>query len=394
MKKYRKIIIDLVFNVGATAVPLIVLQLVIFPSLALQTSEEFYGFILTIISIVTVLGASLGNALNNVRLIRNNEYEQKGYNGDFSILLICELVIGGIVISISLLHYNLEKFNYFLIIIMTLLWILEEYYCVAYRLELKFGGIAINNFVMVIGYAVGFVLFYFTGYWQLIYIIGIVFSIFYINKSTNIIREKINRTPLFGQTIKELLYLVIACLIANLLNYADRMIIYPLVGGTAVAVYYASTLFGKIVSTAVIPLNSVMLSYLAKKNKMAKKMFNLAVKISFVVAILGYIICRLIAYPALCIIYPKLAEESIRYVPVTTAIAMVTMIINVMSPFVLKFCEMKWQIVINLCMLVIYIISALILYSLFGLMGFCIGVLISNLVKMMIMYVLGNKAGE
>ena len=144
---------------------------------------------------------------------------------------------------------------------------------VTFRLELNFKGIVINNIIMVVGYVVGLVLYSFTLYWQYVYILGISFSLIYIIKHSDIITEKIRITPLFKRHLVELLFLIFASLINNLLNYADRIIIYPLIGGTAVSIYYASTLFGKIVSTAISPLNSVALSYLAKKNILKKELF-------------------------------------------------------------------------------------------------------------------------
>lgn len=391
MNKYKKIFMDLILSVCATAIPLIALQLIILPLIAARSTDEIYGLVLTIISIATVIGTSLGNALNNVRLIKDVEYEEKKYQGDFQLLLICEIIAGFFLVIVSVSRYNLGVLDIIFIVIMTLLWIVQGYYAVAYRLKLNFKGIVINNVIMAVGYIIGYALFCISGFWELVYIIGLMGSLLYIAKTSTIMKEKVKKTPMFLITGKELVFLVIAGIIANLLNYADRMLIYPLIGGTAVSVYYASTLFGKLVSTAVVPLNSVVLSYLAKKTSMAKGMFNKAFGVSLGVACVGYVVCRIIAYPALQILYPQWAEESIKYVPITTAVAMLTMMINVLSPFVLKFCAMKWQIVINAIMLLVYIVAAIGLFSQFGLMGFCAGVLISNLVKLVIMLILGKR---
>lgn len=394
IKKYKKIILDIVLNITATAIPLIILQLVVLPLIATKMSDELYGFTLTIISTITIIASSLGNALNNVRLIKNRVYEEKGIQGDFSILLLGELVIGCITLVLSINQYKLEYIDVFLLIILTFIWIAREYLIVTFRLELNFKGIVINNIIMVVGYVVGLVLYSFTLYWQYVYILGISFSLIYIIKHSDIITEKIRITPLFKATFSELLFLIFASLINNLLNYADRIIIYPLIGGTAVSIYYASTLFGKIVSTAISPLNSVALSYLAKKNTLKKELFIKTLGFSVLVAIMGYIICRIIALPVLNILYPDWAYQSIKYVPVTTCIAMVTMVTSVMSPFVLKFCSMKWQLVINVTVLIIYLSMSIVLYKYWGLMGFCIGILISNIAKFTIMFILGLRASK
>mgnify|MGYP005763987467 CR=1 FL=1 len=394
IKKYKKIILDIVLNITATAIPLIILQLVVLPLIATKMSDELYGFTLTIISTITIIASSLGNALNNVRLIKNIVYEEKGIQGDFSILLLGELVIGCITLVLSINQYKLEYIDVCLLIILTFIWIAREYLIVTFRLELNFKGIVINNIIMVVGYVVGLVLYSFTLYWQYVYILGISFSLIYIIKHSDIITEKIRITPLFKATFSELLFLIFASLINNLLNYADRIIIYPLIGGTAVSIYYASTLFGKIVSTAISPLNSVALSYLAKKNTLKKELFIKTLGFSVIVAIMGYIICPIIALPVLNILYPDWAYQSIKYVPITTCIAMVTMVTSVMSPFVLKFCSMKWQLVINVTVLIIYLSMSIALYKYWGLMGFCIGILISNIAKFTIMFILGLRGSK
>lgn len=394
IKKYKKIVLDVILNVTATAIPLIILQLIVLPLIATKINNELYGLALTLISTITIIASSLGNALNNIRLIKNELYEQEGFQGDFPVLLLGELAVSCIVLIISISQYKLEYADSILLIILTFIWTAREYLIVTFRLELNFKGIVVNNIIMVAGYIVGLMLYCLTLQWQYVYIIGILFSLIYIIKRSNILKEKITITPLFRTTLSELLFLIFASLINNLLNYADRIIIYPLLGGTAVSIYYASTLFGKIVSTAISPLNSVALSYLAKKNTLKKELFTKTLGFSAIVAVLGYMICRVIAQPLLHILYPDWAFQSIKYVPITTWIAMITMVTSVMSPFVLKFCSMKWQLVINITVLIIYLSLSVILYKFWELMGFCVGILISNIVKFAIMFVLGMRASK
>lgn len=392
MQKYKKIVMDIILNVVATAVPLIVLQLIILPSLADKMNEESYGLILTMISIFTVICGSFGNALNNIRLIKNAEYEKQKMQGDFSLILLCETILSAIIVIVSFQHLKLIFIDYILSVILAILWISREYYIVAFRIRLDFRGIVFNNIALVTGYIIGYGLFLIYSYWEIIYILGMLFSIIYIVKKTDITREKVCITPLLQGTIQELFFLTFASLVNSLLNYADRLVIYPLIGGAAVSIYYSSTLFGKLVSTAVTPLNSVMLSYLAKKRNLQKGILKRVVAVSVVAACIGYLICRIIAYPALNIIYPKWADESIKYVPITTLVAMLNMIISVLSPFLLKYCKMKWQLIINISVLITYLFCSVTLYNVWGLTGFCIGVLISNIIKLLIMLILGFKA--
>jgi len=63
-------------------------------------------------------------------------------------------------------------------------------------------------------------------------------------------------------------------------------------------------------------------------------------------------------------------------------------LISMVQPFVLKFCDIKWQIVINLSSVCIYFLSAVALWSVYGLMGFCVGSVIGTAAKLFIMLVI------
>lgn len=389
---------DVFLNIVATAIPIAVLQLCIYPLIATNVDDEIYGLFLTQISVLTIISGSLGNALNNIRLVKNEQYEQVGYNGDFQILLFLECIVTIITLYVMLAKYNISFPEKISLLIIGILWTIREYYIVVFRLKLNFKGIVINNILMVVGYLLGLVLFLRSGHWEYIYILGLMLSLIYIYHISGIIKEPFKLTNYFKGTFVELILLVVAAFTNNMLNYADRTFIYPLIGGVAVSIYYAATLFGKLVSTAISPINSVVLSYLSKKHSMQKKLFVAAFGVSSGIAVIGYFVCNMVAKPMLSLLYPQLVEESMKYVPVTTLIAMITMVTSTIAPFILKFCHMKWQVIINVTVLFIYIVAAVMGCQKYGLMGFCYGVLISCITKCIITFALGmymaNSRGE
>ena len=391
LNKYKKIIFDVILNVCATALPLAVLQIIVLPYIARYLGDEANGKMLTVISLLTVVSGSLGNSLNNIRLIKNNNYERKAVEGDFKFLIIIEMLVSSFSVCLIASQYHISLIEQILLFILAALWTYREYAIVAFRIKLNFMGIVFNNIIMVIGYVIGLLIFRFTKQWEFIYIIGICFSILFVLNKSNIGNESLKKTIFFVDTFKDLIILIIASLLLNVLNYADRMLIYPMLGGTAVSIYYASTLFGKIVSSAVSPLNAVVLSYISKKETMNKKIMYKIIGSTTAIAIIGYVFCRIIARPALKLMYPEWAYDSMRYVPIMTVVAMITMMSSVLTPFIMKFCNMKWQLVINGSVLVVYLVFSITLYTLYGLMGFCIGVLISNIVKLIIMIFLGIR---
>ena len=89
-KKIKKIILDMIINVVASFIPVFLLQLLIHPMLAKHISQEQYGDMITTISVIMVISGSLGNVLNNVRLLLNDIYENE--KKSYPCLLTCIVV--------------------------------------------------------------------------------------------------------------------------------------------------------------------------------------------------------------------------------------------------------------------------------------------------------------
>ena len=150
-----------------------------------------------------------------------------------------------------------------------------------------------------------------------------------------------------------------------------------------ISVYYVATIFGKIVSMAINPINSVALSYLSKMKKKPDSLFYWSYAVGIVVCIIGYIFAIIFSKPILSMIYPTYVDAAMKYIYITSATICVNVLTTIITPFVLKFFAMKWQILINGITTACYIIISLILLHLFGMAGFCIGTLIANIIKLL-----------
>lgn len=154
---------------------------------------------------------------------------------------------------------------------------------------------------------------------------------------------------------------------------ADKILLYPLLGGTMVSVYYAATVFSKVVSLAITPINSVALSYLSKINKKTNSLFKWTYIVGIVVCGIGYIMTIILSRPVLSILYPKYVDAAMQYIWITSGTIVVSVLTSMITPFVLRFFDIKWQIWINGITTIMYIIISLSLLKLGGLMGFCVG---------------------
>jgi len=386
MKK-RIIFSDFILNIIASAVPTIVMQIVILPIMGIRLGDKGYGSAVTLISMATLFSLPFGSVLNNIRLLMDNEYRKHNINGDFKILLTASMIINAIFMIIGTIYYEgrFSPVSIILVVLFSCLNILREYLIVSFRIKINYRAILLNNLMLSVGYLFGLLLFYFIGYWQIIYVSGSVFSLFYILKNSNIIYESFSKTKLFGKTLYNSLVLFFSVFMKTALTYADKLLLFPLLGSTAVSIYYTATLMGKILSLIITPISSVMLSYLAKMSKIKMKQFVIIVALTTVFGLIGYFIIIFISEPILNLLYPSWANESLKLINVTTATAILGVISSVINPVILRFNHINWQIVINLVNLIFYTILVFGFYSLYGLMGFCFGMLIANIIKLLLM---------
>lgn len=73
------------------------------------------------------------------------------------------------------------------------------------------------------------------------------------------------------------------------------------------------------------------------------------------------------------------------YLPITSVTALLYVLISIAQPFTLKYYSMKWQIIINGVTCLAYVLLGMLFLNVYGLMGFCVGVLIANTAKLLFM---------
>lgn len=390
-RKKFQIVFDMGLNICATAAPIAILQLLVYPYIARKIDTDAYGLMITMYSVWSVVSNSLGNVLNNIRLLRNKDYEEANNCGDFNVLLFKWTALNIIVIGIATLLYGRNQITIidvvFSILIATFM-LLKAYVEVGFRIQLNYINILINGILQCVGFGIGLLVFVFTGIWQFVFLCGFMFSFLFAAVKTSLLRESRQKTGFYEDIKKDSNLLAVATFSGSLMSYADKMVLYPLMGGHAVSVYYTATILGKIVSMVSGPITSVILSYISRWDKSKRNVFSRIVGIGAIFALIGYILTMLISRPVIGILFPQWIDEVMLYLPITTIAIVIQTLNSFLNPFVLKFYDIKWQIVINLTSLGVYFIGAVTLWNLMGMIGFCIGTVIGQLSKTFIMLAL------
>lgn len=385
----KKVIGDICLNIIATALPVAVLQLVIYPNVARVIGGDEYGLMLTIYSIWIMVSNSLGNVLNNIKLLRFPQYQQIGENGDIALLLRRWISGSSLIIFIVIWIYcgNFTASHILIGTIIGVCILLKSYLEVGFRIKLNYIAILINNGLLSVGFFAGYLIFRLSGLWECIFLFGYLFSCIYCAFRTHLLSEKPQKTIIHKDVKKDAYSLLVAALINSLINYADKLVLYPLMGGTAVSIYYTATILGKITGMLTGPINSVILSYITRWDKSRSGFFFKMLIIGSIVVSLGYVVTLIIARPVIGFLFPQWLEEVMEILPITTVTIMLTVLASFLQPFVMKYCKMQWQIAISGIGSLSYFLFALILWNILGLKGFCIGTIIGITTKLLIMII-------
>ena len=238
---------------------------------------------------------------------------------------------------------------------------------------------------MGIGYFSGYSIYKLTGLWQYIYIFGYGFGgIFCGIIIGKFYKEPVKSTSLFKKTNKQILELSSSSFIKQLITYADRLILYPILGGELVAIYYAATLVGKIVSLFTNPLNSLLLSYISKPQNGIRKYLIKILIFSSGICFLLYWLCFLLSKPILLILYPQYCNAAMSIIHITLLSAMIEVVICIITPFTLKVFNTSLQVIVSIISTLVYFIAMFALLKTYKLIGFSIAVLLSSITKISI----------
>ena len=363
LKNNRKYLEDIILNILANAVPLIVLQLIVLPRVNAHVGEEAYGLVVTLVSVLTFVTSTSAGSLNNVRLLLDSKYQEENVQGDFNIIQLFFSIMNALLVVTISLFYTKEWTAEVIVLLMvaTILICSEGYYSVGFRLQLNYRRIFIQKIFLAVGYILGYYLFVKTGQWILIYIMGYFLDLIYVLLKTDLAKEPWRRTKLFKLSVKNESVLIVAALIGGLSSYIDRLFIYPIYGGLITTTYYVSTLLGKGISLATFPISGVLLSYFSKKKKLADGTVKMMNKFSWIAGIIGYIACIIISRPLLGRLYPAIVDDAMKYVPVTLFSAVINVQNTMMSPVVLKYSKITRQIWISLINVAGYVAISVIL---------------------------------
>ena len=366
-------------------------QFVTLPVLASIFSKEAYGTILTINSVANITEVSLGNTLNNTRMVTKPGYEEKGYKGDFNWFVIIAAIIGSICSAIIPFFFpDIDLLTGILLWLVILAGICNGYYIVGFTMNLMFDKVLIQSIIVAIGTLAGVGLTKITGLWPFSFLIGNVFGLMYLYYKSPLMREPLRWTPFARKSAAKWSVLTVTSLLSNAMIYLDRLLLYPVVGAGAVAIFTTASFFGKCVAALIPSASNVLLAYFSQNNyKMNKSSFLKVIATSVLFCGFCYVVAIPIAPCLTRLLYPSLFEEAAPLLLLANAAAMIAAGGTLAQTIVLRFCRTTNLLSVQIIYSIIYLGGGLLVLGKTGIVGFCWIAIIANLIRLIALIVYG-----
>lgn len=381
----KRPIVDLIYSFVAYALPTFALQFVILPLIADRLSPDENGLFLALFNAVRLCVSLFIVPLSNIRLIKKKEcIDDPSKDKGFNFLFLAVLGISAIIVIVLAVLYYGWKFDFFAMLrLLAVLALLSahDYFSIIFRINITYKSILIDNLMIILGYALGCYLMWQFGYWELIFISGYLFGLFYTFVKSKLWRCGVK--PIIDRkTVKEYSQLSFSSGLNNATTYCDKMLIYPLIGGYSVSVYNAAAAVSKMMSLMSVPLRNVFLSYIVdmenidisvkKRSKIIGLFLGLTVILYGGFYLASIFICN--------ILYPKYFDAALGYIPIVLLAILFETYAGLLKVYLLRFENTVLQVISSAIKVTVYLLSVLIMNVIFklGLMGFCLSILIAD----------------
>ncbi|MCG1021405.1 hypothetical protein [Sutcliffiella horikoshii] len=386
VKFNRNIINDFALNILASILLTFTTQLIAFPYISSITTIEQYGLVLLIMGLVNIIGVSMGNSLNNSRLLMQKKNDSKNLNGDYNIIFVFLVIIVTLISSvIAVFFYREINLTVIGIVLTSVLLLFRAYYIVDFRINLNYKKNLLVSLYAVIGCLLGIAIAKMTGIWIAIFLFSELFAFIYLLFSVSIIKDKFSISPLFNNSLNNYFYLFLAGMISAIMMYIDRLIIYPFLDPQSVSIFTVASFLGKTAGIVIGPIAGVLLSYYAREINLTLNIFYKRITFYMIGTILIMIVIITFGEFFIEMLYPSIAPFVSQYFIVANLGAVIFILGNLIQPILLSYCHEKWNLILQIIYFILYgIICTLCLLN-FGLMGFCYAVIFVNSLRVMFM---------
>jgi len=370
-----------------------VLQLIIYPSINRRLGPEQLGIALFLLAFVNIVSPSFGVAVNNNRLVSRRLHNL--VNGDFNAVL---LLFNAVAILLTFLaaRNSLESpLSFALLALLIFLTTWRYYSAVEFRLNLTFQNYFIFYIVLTIGYLVGYAGFILLHNWYIIFLMGELFALAYVWVKGSIFHPLWQLGEHFPRVLKTSSTLAVSYLIANSSLQLDRILLKFLISNTAVTEYYLVSLIGKSLVMVIAPLNSIILSYLTRRESgITRRDFLSYLAFILLGCTVFFAFCQLTVPFFIKLLYPDMYASVKGLILIANLAQIISVGSSAIFTIVLTYAHEKWQLILQAAHIVFFVAIAIPLTKAQGIYGFALSSVIANMLRMLSIVAVGIIIGD
>lgn len=349
-------------------------QLIVFPVLSRIVDVNSFSTTVLFMTISTVIVNVIGGEASNTSLLRARVYSDNRLPWDSGRIILygsAFLVIGSVIV---LLMTAGETSFIIQGLIVTIFGMFRTFAVAPDKSVNKFHLVVIVHALYVIGALVGLCFVAQSNLPLLPFIVAEVAAslcVIIIRFANREVTLTLSRTPEYPATRKKFIYLAAVALLVNLVSYLDRLLIVPLLGAGALAIYYAASALAKVLSMITNPVANTLLSRLGSlEETRAGELFRQVIRIG--ITAFPILICMSLAltFLGLKFLYPDFFYEATVLILPVSIVAAFGSVSDLVRPFVMRFVSSRRFLIFNVIYAIVFLMGILIFSNLWGITGF------------------------
>ena len=387
---WKKITGDVGLSISAIVIYNGCIQLLLYPMLEKQMGAVAFGVVLAFVSVMAIMASSFGTGCNYARMVNN--MRETDCNGDYQIILG---MISFLAIPVSVIAcFCIEQGNFIQLpgIILLMIVTMWRYYSdVDFRLRLDYKGFFLFYLLIAIGYGIGACIYSWTDSWILAFLLGEAAAlVFVFYKGTIYEKPWFRKSKLYKESLKSCMLLSASNLLSALSLHLDRLLILWLIDAKAVTIFYAATLVGKIIALLTVPLNSIIISYLAKYKEKINGIFYTKIAGGLLMVALGF---EVISVGVSDLFVKWMYADVFTLVQplfwLANAGQIMFFVTSTLMVVALKFMHEKYQVYLNLIYIILYLLISVPATMFAGVWGMGWAILSVNVIRFILAFSVG-----
>ncbi|HEL2056965.1 TPA: hypothetical protein ACGO7R_001844 [Streptococcus suis] len=366
--KYKDFFKDIFFNTLSFFIYICAQQLIYMPFMSRFLSESQYAIFVIFISVFSVLTNALGNELGIVSQVINRPV-------NFSRLLLKISLSSFVIICALLLYLGFDWSESLILGVATFLANYRLFSGGIFRSQGAFKKVLLLNFLYLNGILFGLLLIQVIPLFWLPMVLAETITFSYCVSSQKLFH--FNEVVATGEETEMFINYSMISFFNNLITYIDKFLVLPFLGALSLNVYYATTSMSKIVNLVINPLHGVLLRWI-KKDSTSEILIKRFIYSSIPIVLVSSILSVPFTYISIKILYPKYLEHSLSLLlPVSIALG-VSVGTSILKSLLMKFIDSRELTKIYFIYFFIFIVSAIITSTQYGLVAFAYSVFFSK----------------